>query len=1172
MDYGGLGGSAAMYDIYRSPESYQQEQFFTQCEFRVLWPGLEKNYTVAILGSDAALGGWVPNSVVHMTNVLVNGKRSPFWYTPQKVHLPLRHKVEYKYVALEDGQLRRWESIGRSRVLVPQGADLIVEDDDGMLRKYVPQKNSAINNLPVVYEEGSYPSGSPPDGAIDMSSAGGSASQMPSLIGDDAPDSPTSELPNSSAGRSLNNLAGGYPSGNRIREGTEAGSTHRGSTNTVATDGAASSSKKASKEIRGKDIDKDIAGHVAKKLQTLRERDDTVQSTLKDTSTIVITVISPVHIEKDSETGKWKAFPAQYCRLGPLYAVRHKISQKIKFVGFPNAFVPEAEQQEVIELLDPFDCVPVFVEESDWKVYGSFCATFLRPIFHNMSFKFLEINEMPYSNDLWSVFKKVNSLFASAAVEKCKDLTQNPLFWAHDYGMLMVPQMISQKRKRSSVGLFMHSPFPVSAVFSTVPCREEMLVAMMHCDLIGFQFFDYTRHFMSCCKRLFHLDYHFEIGGFLGIDVPPRIVWCKEKRSHSTMLRASHVCISDEYFQNVNIDQVENVKRKYRKRWGTWTTKDGERVPLVSFGGIDRFDMMAGLHIKLKAFSEFLENYKKYRGKICLVQQVYYPVRTNKQTEELKDYCKRKVQYINDTFGAGHVHWIEQDVTPMESMAMLGAIDILVDTTISDGFNMVPFEFYASHGQNLEGSFPSSPACIVSEFSGCNRALMGAFRINPWNIRGMQEVFDKVMSMKHNERMERFMLDFTYIQQRKVENWAEQFLCDLQGTKKDDFYFGPMGFGTDFSVVNMAAGFRRLEKEEVVRGYPKTKSRVFLLDYEGTLQTEEFGFDSVLDMPEYENIMVRLSSSADPPSKSILDCLKNLCSDMKNVVVILSGRDQSVLEKWFGQIDGLWLCAEHGFYHRYPRSTEWVKPFGTMKDSRWRTITRELMTMTCKRTQGSFLQEKASLISWQYRDADPEFGQQQSKVLCETLGELLADHPVQITTGKGYVEVRTEGVNKGTSVMHVLDQLYKRDNFQTGDQSVPATQRGMEFVVCIGDDRSDESMYESVHRAAESSKYRKSINCNEFIFTCTVGRKPSCARHYVDSVYDVADLLVALKDVVPRQKRVDSMPALSAMANMAINDDSNPDLLTGGSSTDRPIGSRSGLPGGQCTSNDFLSD
>ena len=96
---------------------------------------------------------------------------------------------------------------------MPQGADLIVEDDDGMLRKYVPQKNSAINNLPVVYEEGSYPSGSPPDGAIDMSSAGGSASQMPSLIGDDAPDSPTSELPNSSAGRSLNNLGGGYPSG-----------------------------------------------------------------------------------------------------------------------------------------------------------------------------------------------------------------------------------------------------------------------------------------------------------------------------------------------------------------------------------------------------------------------------------------------------------------------------------------------------------------------------------------------------------------------------------------------------------------------------------------------------------------------------------------------------------------------------------------------------------------------------------------------------------------------------------------------------------------------------------------------------------------------------------------------------------------------------------------------
>lgn len=58
-----------------------------------------------------------------------------------------------------------------------------------------------------------------------------------------------------------------------------------------------------------------------------------------------------------------------------------------------------------------------------------------------------------------------------------------------------------------------------------------------------------------------------------------------------------------------------------------------------------------------------------------------------------------------------------------------------------------------------------------------------------------------------------------------------------------------------------------------------------------------------------------------------------------------------------------------------------------------------------------------------------------------------------------------------------------------------------DFILCIGDDRSDEDMFESISNAAPSSAE---------VFACTVGRKPSKATYYLNDTEEVIRLLESL--------------------------------------------------------------
>lgn len=63
-----------------------------------------------------------------------------------------------------------------------------------------------------------------------------------------------------------------------------------------------------------------------------------------------------------------------------------------------------------------------------------------------------------------------------------------------------------------------------------------------------------------------------------------------------------------------------------------------------------------------------------------------------------------------------------------------------------------------------------------------------------------------------------------------------------------------------------------------------------------------------------------------------------------------------------------------------------------------------------------------------------------------------------------------------------------------------------DFVVCIGDDRSDEDMFEVINGARAGS----ALSPVAEVFACTVGQKPSKAKYYLEDTTEIVRMLQGL--------------------------------------------------------------
>ena len=173
----------------------------------------------------------------------------------------------------------------------------------------------------------------------------------------------------------------------------------------------------------------------------------------------------------------------------------------IGWSGLTDEEIPESLENEIDNALAHHGCSKVGLTEKEVEgFYFGFSNRTVWPLFHY----FLEYSE--FELDFWNTYKVVNQKFADAILEQADE---DDIIWVHDYQLMLVPQMVKEKKPNTSIGFFLHIPFPSYEIFRTLPWREEVLEGLLGADLIGFHTYDYERHFLSSVRRLLGLDVSF---------------------------------------------------------------------------------------------------------------------------------------------------------------------------------------------------------------------------------------------------------------------------------------------------------------------------------------------------------------------------------------------------------------------------------------------------------------------------------------------------------------------------------------------------------------------------------------------------------------------------------------------------------------------------------------
>ncbi|KAM0868566.1 hypothetical protein ACQ4PT_041227 [Festuca glaucescens] len=745
---------------------------------------------------------------------------------------------------------------------------------------------------------------------------------------------------------------------------------------------------------------------------------------------------------------------------------------EVLFIGTLRADVPAAEQDEVSQtLIDGFRCAPVFLPPDLYdRFYQNFCKGYLWPLFHYM----LPFASGPPPKDApsrggrfdrasWEAYVLANKHFFEKVVEVINP--EDDYVWVHDYHLMALPTFLRRRFNRLRLGFFLHSPFPSSEIYRSLPVREEILRTMLNCDLIGFHTFDYARHFLSCCSRMLGIEYQSK-RGYIGLDYFGRTVGIKIMPVGIHMGQLQSV---------LRLPDMQCKVAELRQQF------EGKTVLL----GMDDMDIFKGINLKLLAFEYMLRMHPKWQRRAVLVQIVNPARGKGKDIEfiraEIQDSCER----INSEFGQpgySPIVFIDQNVPSVEKLAYYTVAECVVVTAVRDGMNLTPYEYIVcrqglpSSESAPEVSGPRKSMLVVSEFIGCSPSLSGAIRVNPWNTEATAESLNEAISMSEREKQLRHEKHYRYVSTHDVAYWSRSFIQDLERACKDHFRkpcWG-IGLGFGFRVVALDPNFAKLSFDSILMSYGRSKSRAIFLDYDGTL--------------------VPQASINQRPSEELVSIINTLCLDRNNIVFIVSGRSKASLASMFSSCPMLGIAAEHGYFLRWTQDEEW-QISAQSPDVGWMQMAEPVMNLYTEATDGSYIETKETALVWHHRDADQGFASSQAKEMLDHLERVLVSEAVVVKSGQFIVEVKPQGVSKGLVAEKILTSMKEK-----GQQA--------DFVLCIGDDRSDEDMFENI---ADAMK-RSIVAPKTPLFACTVGQKPSKAKFYLDDTYEVVSMLSALAE------------------------------------------------------------
>jgi len=388
---------------------------------------------------------------------------------------------------------------------------------------------------------------------------------------------------------------------------------------------------------------------------------------------------------------------------------------------------------------------PVFLTPDEKaSYYQGFSNEIIWPLFHGLSplcqFK------LPY----WNGYCKVNEKFAQAAERVSHG---DDFIWVHDYHLMMLGRAMRARGFEQRLAYFHHIPFPSPDIFEILPWRVEILRALMHFNLIGFQTSRDRNNFIACLHsclpgvRVSHIGETFTV------------------RAEGQCAAAGAYPISVDYeglTAHASEPAVPLLAETIRQKLG------GDRIIL----GIDRLDYTKGIPERLIAFDILLKRNPDLRRRVTMLQIVVPSREDIVEYKQLKLRIETLISRINGDHGTPGwvpIHYLYRSVSPTELITFYRAAHVAVVTPLRDGMNLIAKEFCACRIDFMG-------VLVLSEFAGAAQELKcGALLVNPYDVESLAGTVQKALSLDEADQRIRMAAMRAQIRQHDVFRWARSF-------------------------------------------------------------------------------------------------------------------------------------------------------------------------------------------------------------------------------------------------------------------------------------------------------------------------------------------------------------------------------------------------------------
>jgi trehalose 6-phosphate synthase/phosphatase len=394
--------------------------------------------------------------------------------------------------------------------------------------------------------------------------------------------------------------------------------------------------------------------------------------------------------------------------------------------------------------------------------------------------------------------------------------------------------------------------------------------------------------------------------------------------------------------------------------------------------------------------------------------------------------------------------FLKQDLLFDQYLALLTCANAFMVTSLREGMNLTSHEFI--HCQDGKFSDTKHGPLILSEFTGSASIFDGhTLLVNPWDYQQCADAINTALEMAEDERERLWKRLHAAVTAHNTDTWFKKFVDRLAKVWEEQ-------------AQRDTVSVPRLSVNKLSAMYKRSSSRLFIIDYEGTLASWGSPANIILTTPKWA-----------------IDTLNELLEDPLNTVYVMSSRKPEEMERLFRPVQRLGLIAENGCFVRDSEKEEWVKLFDDEDTKAWQDSLQDMMNYFHERTEGSWIERRHASLVFHYANADdPQNAERHAGECANHINESYEELKIRAIQVEGAVVAEPIEPNKATAAAYVAQRTAKR-----GNQANPQA-GSLDFLLVIGDGRDDEVAFRWANQLAEKREI-------ENVLTVTLGSKSTDA-------------------------------------------------------------------------------